>query len=143
MLIVHIPTNIHKMNEYFIKINSQLIPYFNEMLMELYECKLEVCLIPSEIESVRKDGGMIRVAYSKNPEWYSELCSLYIRKSNKKKKFRTIIKRKNIINILINIIKNKYSNSKYAEYLFNIAKDRKKTENDYLINNLQPWENQF
>jgi len=131
------------LDPYFIKIDETLIPYLGDMLTELCECKLEVCLIPSQNDSTREDGGMIRVCIGKNPEWYSNLCSSYIRKSKKIKKQRTIIKRKNVIELLEHMIRNGYSKSKYCDYLVKIATDKKQVEDQYTLNQFEPWNDQF
>ena len=128
-----------------IYINENLIPFIKEMLYELEENRLKVCLVPSEDEQCAKDGGMIRAATSINPVWYQELCAMYPpmnwKKGNgfNKKKKRTILKRYNILQILRRMIKYKKSKSMHAEYLLDIAKDRKESYEDSFI----PWNNQF
>lgn len=130
-------------NPYFIKVDEELIPYIGDMLTELWECQLNVCLIPSTDEQTKEDGGMIRVAISKNPEWYSELCSSHIRKSKKKKKFRTIIKRRNILEILEHMINSGFTKSKYGQYLLSIAENKKQTLDNFIEQEFEPWNNQF
>lgn len=130
-------------------IGDELIPIMDEMLMDLSTNKLEVCLIPSQIEDCAKDGGMIRVAYNQNVDWYRKLCECYsctrYKKRNPRKDY-TKIKRANIIYILSTLIKNGKSRSKYAEDLRDIAIEIKDMY-DKLENNdeeeMIPWKNQF
>ena len=55
-------------------IDQSLVPIIDEMYMELSENRLQVQLVPGDIDSAVNDGKMIRVAVSKNPEWYQEMC---------------------------------------------------------------------
>jgi len=114
-------------------IQDDLISFLDEMLLELYENRLDVCLIP-----YGEDGKCYRVAHSQNPVWYQELCSLYP-DNRPPRKPRTIIKRQHIIKVLGVMINKKRSRSIYADFLTNIAKDRFKSMQPVL----EPWACQF
>lgn len=92
------------------------------MFYELISNRLEVILVPSKLEDIAENGGMIRVAVSQNPDWYRELCARYCVKSNRKNK-RTIINRKNIESILTRLSNGKSTKSKYHNDLKEFAED--------------------
>jgi hypothetical protein len=121
-------------------IDESLIPFLDEMLLEMSENKLVVTSAPHPDPD--KSDRIIRVLTSTNPVWYQELCSLYPDsrpEGANKKKPRTIIKRKSIIRILKALMKNKKSISKYAEFLIDIAKSRQEMCEPVL----ESWGNQF
>jgi hypothetical protein len=87
-----------------------------EMYYDLLRNKLEVILIPAQ-----EGNGMLRVAESRPPSWYSKFCSLYPLKYNYKKNRklnRTIIKRRCTLRGLYRLM-NKDKKSIYAERLLN------------------------
>jgi hypothetical protein len=123
-----------------INIPEDLITYLDGMLFDMDKCRLEVCLIPSR----RDPDGKIRAASGQNSLWYQTLCAAYPRPGCTKAKIRTIIKRQYIIKVLERMISRKRSRSKYAEYLLDVARDRRefydsleKQDEDVL------WNNQF
>ena len=101
------------------KIPPELIPIIEEMLYEFMDNRLDVCLVPSQDENCAKDGGMIRVATTQNPEWYQEMCFEFPRpgRGGRKKKPRTIVKRIETIKLINRLIKLRKSESKYAPYV--------------------------
>ena len=118
-----------------VTVEPELKPFLDEMLLELSENRLEVCLVPNRDPD--KPERMLRAAVSQNPEWYRELCRLYpdTRPPGKyKKKPRTIIKRRAVTRILSVMVSKGYSVSKYAEYLRDVAHSRI---------DIKPWNNQF
>lgn len=73
------------------------------MLNELHEMRLDVILVPSVYPEVAERGGKIRVACSRNPWWYRQLCRAY--QSNRARPRRrkhgdTSIKRHHVIRAL-------------------------------------------
>lgn len=133
-----------------ITINDNLIPVLDEMLYELSEQRLEVCLIPSQKPEIADNGGMIRAVTGQNPLWYKELCEAYpctrIKKRNPRRD-GTRIKRPDTLNILKWMIKNKKSRSLYAPFIKDVAEGRLesyeqwKKEEDAKYN--VPFDNQF
>lgn len=128
------------MTQVNISIPEGIIPYLDEMLLEMDECRLEVCLIPS-----RKDpDGKIRAATGQNPLWYQTLCAIYPRPGRTKAEIRTIIKRRYTIKVLERMISGKHSTSKYAEYLVGVARDRQEFYDSLEKQDMNvPWDNQF
>lgn len=127
-------------------IPDNLIIFLDEMLYELYENRLESELIPSEHPECAADGGKIRVAISQNVEWYQELCRLNPctrTKSRGARKDWSKIKRQNVIELLENMVKNKKSESMYAEFLLDVAQSRKETIDRLEKEELVEWNNQF
>ncbi len=128
------------------KIPGNLIIFLDEMLYELYENRLEVCLIPSEDQACADDGGMIRVPISQNVEWYQELCKLHPRtyvRHTQIRKIRTKLKRRNIIMVLEGMIKNKKSRSEHAPFLLGVAQSRKETIEKLEAAEYKTWDGQF
>jgi len=124
---------------YFQIVNGELIPFLDEMLLELSENKLRV----EKVKSILSDA-LLRVPYEHNPEWYSKLCKLYPdtrRRGRIKKKPRTVIKRANIISVLKSMIYKGETWSKYADYLLGIAKNKKDMTDKY--NKIIKFNNQF
>lgn len=124
-------------------VEEELIPFLDEMYMDLSTYKLEVCLIP-----FGKDGRCIRAAHSQNVDWYRKFCENYpctrIKKRNPRKD-GTKIKRKDTLKILERMIRNKKSKSKYALDLLQIAEDTKKLYDELQAEEEKeiPWDNQF
>lgn len=127
-------------------IHKNILSYLEEMYYELLENRLEVSLLPSEDADNAKDGRMIRAAYNQNPLWYKTLCSNHIRSGTENNKNpKTIIKRRNVLQLLANMVKNKKSCSSYTDYLVDIAVSRKEYM-DRLIreeDEFNKWNNQF
>lgn len=89
-------------------IDAKYIIFLEEMLFDLAECKLEVCLVPSKIPECARDGRMIRVVTSINPSWYSELAFQYPKANQRqRKKPQTSMKRDDVIYTIECMIKNK------------------------------------
>lgn len=110
-----------------------LIPYLEMMLFDFQQERLEVCLVPNKDGEKENDGRHIRATYSKNIFWYRELCALYPdsrQRGAKKKKPRTIIKRKNIEEVLNTLIEKQKSTSKYAPFILNVAENYKRIFED-------------
>lgn len=112
-------------------LNSNLIPFVEEILDELKNQQIKVVLASNESFKERRDGARIRVAVRKNPEWYRALCANHPPKNwkrmyyeAKRKKPRTIIKRAHIYHVLKCMIKNGKSNSQYAPYIIKEAQRR-------------------
>ncbi|MFA7287379.1 MAG: hypothetical protein WC055_00720 [Melioribacteraceae bacterium] len=88
------------------------------MIDEFSENYLDVVLIPSKDHNTAMDGGMIRVAQNRNPEWYRNLCSNHPKKKQRtRKKPQTSIKKEDIISIIRNLIKTGDSKSKYVYFI--------------------------
>lgn len=124
-----------------ILVDEKYIPLLDEMLYELYENRLEVCLVPGTHSD---DDRMIRAAVSNNTDWYQQLCK--DNPSTRKRRnraFDTKIRRRNVELLLTRMIKNKQSSSVYAEYLIDIAKDRFDLYEKYKNEDTIPWDNQF
>jgi hypothetical protein len=129
-------------------IDSALVPLLDEMFYELSEERLEVGLVPGNNPEKVDNGRMIRVAISVNPDWYQELCAMYPGSRTKHRpphRKDTKIKRQYIMIVLERMIRNRRSNSKYAEYLLDYAKDRKGSLDSYQEEEHvpEPWNNQF
>lgn len=134
-----------------IKIDDELIPILDEMYMDLSINKLEVCLVPGTHSDQDRQ---IRTLCNQNPYWYKKFCEDHpctrIKKRTERKD-HTRIKRKNTLEILDRMIRNKQSSSKYAEYLIDIAKDMLETYKEYEALMKQSkeefrykeWDNQF
>ena len=129
------------------QINPDLIPVIEEMLYEFIESKPETYLVPSRHEDCAKDGGMIRAAMVRNPEWYRNMCADFIRppkiKRRLKKHPRTRVKRKHTIAVIELIIKNGGSTSKYAPYIIEEAKRRYAILERCIAPQFDEWNNQF
>lgn len=130
-----------------IEIEDKYIFALQDMLDELLECKLEVCLVPQTDNYENDDGKMLRVAYNKNPKWYIELCQTrekpeyrfdtkrekYIKRKMRKNP-QSNIKRGDIIKVIIHMIEKQKSRSKYAETILEHARDRSE-----IFDNLCPF----
>ena len=90
------------------------------MLAELESSRLEVVLVPSKRHT--NEGGMIRVAASRNCNWYRRFCLSH--PSSRKRNHRkpdTRIRRKDIVRILTRMTNGLPTRSKYANELRKIA----------------------
>jgi len=83
--------------------------------------RLSVCLVaaPEEMHS----GHKVRVADSSNPEWYQRLCSRYGSRSKSHRRWRTRIKRRNVLSVLRTMLNKGYTYSPYGEVLCELAQD--------------------
>lgn len=118
---------------YFQYVPGELIPWLDQMLMDLTE---NPGLSEKITSPVTGEWG-IRVAVSKTPEWYQKLCLLYPRRGGKpRKKPRTNIKRRNILSTLNCMINYGFHYSRYGTYLIEIARG-------YRTGGTEPWNNQF
>lgn len=126
-----------------VTIDDELIPFLDEMYMDLSTHKLEVCLIPYD-----RDGRCVRAAHSQNVDWYQKLCEHYPCTRQKKRNPRkdgTVLKRRNVMHVLEGMIRRKTSRSKYALDLLQIAEDTKKLYDELQAEEEKeiPWDNQF
>ena len=120
--------------------SPEMAPYIEEMLLDLSEEYLDVCLIPSRVESVAKDGGMIRVVCNRNPLWYRQLCSHFPKtRQRRRKKPQTSIRKEDIVAVAYNLLKNGHSKSKYASFIVDEAQRRLELMESKLI----PFNDQF
>ena len=93
------------------------------LLDELESSQLEVILVPQRHRT--NEGGMIRVAASKNVKWYQDLCARFPSSRRRKNSASdTKIKRQDIIKVLKNLTETGHSPSIYAPTLTSIAKNR-------------------
>lgn len=121
------------------EVGEELVPYIEEMLLELSEFRLGVCLVPNQDPD--KTDRMLRAAVSQNPQWYRDLCNAYPctrSKARGERKDYTKIKRQYILLVLERLVRLKKSTSKYAEYLIDQAKLRYRSHNQ-----ITPWADQF
>ncbi|AHF94454.1 hypothetical protein OPIT5_16640 [Opitutaceae bacterium TAV5] len=94
---------------------------YEYLLAELESSCLEVVLVPQRIRT--NEGGMIRVAVSKNATWYRRFCASYASSRRRKNlAFDTKIKRRNVATTLQTLIRCGYSRSQYAAHLVHIAR---------------------
>jgi hypothetical protein len=89
---------------------------FSFMYYDLLSNRLDVYLVPSTNPDRAKNGCCSRAVASHNPEWYKELCGMFLDYRGK-----TILKRKSILRILRLLKDGKDSVSKYQPYLRDIA----------------------
>lgn len=94
-----------------------------EMLAEIHSQRLDVALFPARER--KHDLHFVRVAISKNPLWYRNLCAAHAsqRKDYKGGKFKTRVKRAGIIAALEKLANGKPTKSDYAEQLRTIARN--------------------
>lgn len=128
------------------RIDSQLVPFLEEMLYEFQDSRLEVCLVPSNDPETAADGGKTRACTGQNPLWYQRMCKEFPPVNWKqyrpgRKKQRTIVKRRDTINNIRCLIKNLRSSSKYAPYIVDEAQHRLEVEQE--ADGITPWDNQF
>lgn len=86
--------------------------------------RLDVVLVPSEYPEIASQGGMIRHVQDQNAEWYRELVGLHTAnraKPRSRKVHDTLLKRRNIRDILANMLKRGYTNSFYGQDILNVA----------------------
>lgn len=100
-----------------------MIDGVRQMLDELESSRLEVQLVPLNPKLRNyNEGGMKRVASSKNALWYRQFCGRHL--SSRKRNHRkpdTKIKRASIIRILRRLCDGKPSTSKYSAELQKIG----------------------
>lgn len=97
-----------------------MIEQIQVMVAEFESNRLEVMLIPSK--RWVNEGGMIRVAASKNCTWYRKFCAKYLStRVRGSRNLDTKIKRANISRILDRIARGLPSRSMYAPELIRIA----------------------
>ena len=131
------------------KIDGELLPIIDEMLMELSTEKLEICLVPSTIPEVADDGGMVRAVCSQNPKWYQDMCEAFPSnrfKGRTARKDYTKVNRRYILKLLVRMVTNGKTRSLYAPFILGVAKDRLDLYNrleEAEKENLIPWNNQF
>jgi hypothetical protein len=102
--------------------HSHLRNAFNEMLNELYQYNLEVCLVPSRYREYAIRGAKIRSVVNCNPNWYKKLCNKYqSSRTRRSAKSDTCIKRQNIIRILERLANGFNSSSYYVDDLVKVA----------------------
>lgn len=100
--------------------NFDLKYAFLEMLRQLESNHLKVVIVPQKEPT--NCGASIRIVEERNCEWYREFCSEF--PSNRKTrsiKFKTKIKRRNVIRLLKILSSGKKSKSKYVEILTEYA----------------------
>lgn len=92
------------------------------MLHDLADCGLEVGLIPAPEQ--RHQGHYIRVVWSKNPSWYSDLCAMYPRRRRNRAMRYTdsTVKRGHVENVLRRLL-SCGSSSFLAEPLLSFARE--------------------
>jgi hypothetical protein len=128
-------------------VNTELIPFLEEMMYEFMDQKLEVCLIPPKEQEWEDRGTMHRVATSVNPEWYQKMCAEFPRPVQPSQpvekgiKKRTIVKRRDTVKLFERLLKYLKSKSKYAPYLIDEAQRRLELCQD--AEGIEPWNNQF
>lgn len=84
-----------------------------EMRDELDAYRLEVVLVPQRYRT--NEGGMIRVAATKNAQWYRNFCARYASSRRRKNcAFDTRIKRRDTLRVLDGLINKSRAASQYA-----------------------------
>ena len=99
-----------------------LVEELGTMLAELEENRLEVVLVPQRYRT--NEGGMVRVALSRNAPWYREFCASY--PSGRRRKnaaFDTRIKRRDTSRLVESLLAGK-ARSAYAAHVLAIARRR-------------------
>lgn len=96
---------------------------FAEMLAEIHSQRLEVVLFPAREQ--KHELHFVRVAISKNPLWYRDLCAAHAsqRKGYRGGKFKTRIKRAGIVSALEKLAEGKPTKSDYSEQLRRISRN--------------------
>jgi len=106
------------------EINDDILLYLKIMLKELEDFYLQVKLIkaPDPMFS----GHKVRAVEKANPEWYSELCSRYLkdRRNRSDKYIDSKIKRSDVIKVLKDLINKGFSRSYYSGDLLELAKNK-------------------
>jgi hypothetical protein len=94
-----------------------------ELLAELESTRLEVALVPQRIRT--NEGGMIRVAISKNATWYRRFCAQYL---SARKRCNaapdTLIKRALTVRALTQMAAGKWPETTYVARLAPIVEAR-------------------
>jgi hypothetical protein len=98
------------------------------MIYELESNRLEVFLTPAPAPAF--PGHQIRTVESRNPDWYRDLCDQYQsnrtgRKGRFKKHGDTKIRRQHILSVLRRLANGEDFDSKYKEFLVDVAKNLK------------------
>ncbi len=87
-----------------------------EMLFELRNNRLAVALIPQRDPD--NSGACVRVSISHNCCWYQQLCADFeSARKRQYRKFKTKVKRREIMRILCRLIENKPCQSMYADWI--------------------------
>lgn len=90
------------------------------MLAELESSQLEVVLVPTRRWA--NEGGCVRVAISRNCDWYRRFCGLHgSDRVRRNALFDTRIKRRAVVRLLGRLIAGEPSRSKYVSDLLAIA----------------------
>ena len=90
------------------------------LLAELEGNQLVVCLVPQRYRT--NDGGMIRVALSKNATWYRRFCARHLSSRRRNNSLPdTRIKRRDIVRLLNRLIAGQPTRSQYAPELLREA----------------------
>ncbi len=131
--------NIWHEKEY-VDIPKRIIPHLEEMLADLQNNYLEVCLVPDrDTERYENNGCQIRTTSTQNVQWYRELCKMHPKPEYKKgkngklirrrfrKKQETNLKKMDVVRIIKRMIKNKKSKSQDAPYLLEVAEQYMET----------------
>ena len=86
-----------------------LKPYFQLLLYDLYEQRLEVIKVPNLFPEKESDGVSIKAVVNRNPEWYRLICQKYprFRRSRKAKFVDTRVERYRVIKYLNKLIEGK------------------------------------
>ena len=91
------------------------------MQAEFESNRLEVGLVPQKIRT--NEGGMIRVAFSKNCEWYRKLCASYPSgRTRRNSAPDTRIKRANIASVISRLCAGRDSRSRYVDDILRFAR---------------------
>lgn len=102
---------------------SNLTLALQEMLAELDSSRLEVILVPQRYRT--NEGGMVRVAVSKNAAWYRRFCAAYLSSRRRRNLASdTAIKRQATIRTLEALIAGRPVRGLYASRLAALAERR-------------------
>ncbi len=102
------------------------------MLAELESSKLEVVLVPLDPRKRNyNEGGMKRVAVSRNATWYQKLCAQYpSSRGTRRGGFDTRLRRANVLRALLRLQRGLYT-GKYRQDLLRIAQGMLVSENPF------------
>ncbi len=119
-------------------LTPELADTIEEMMWELMDNKPQT----DKIRSPTHEGSFNRVPTVTNPEWYQKMCAAFPRpdRGGQKKKPRTVVKRRHILEVFRVLLKNGKSKSKYAGYITDEAQRRLES---YSPETAEPWDNQF
>lgn len=103
---------------------GDLKPFFQLMLYDLYENRLEVEKAPNRYPEKEADGVSIRAVRNRNPEWYRDICRRYPRfRRNRKDKFiDTRVERYRVIGYLERLMEGRRPNALVVDDLIETAK---------------------